>query len=98
MEITGNDLLAFHYRRNITDLYKSFLVVLEDLNKENEIAFQKLKRQLPEACDALDNANYFDDAKMEYIRKKILDSGNGCIRRMINDLEKFDINPIIIKE
>lgn len=96
MEITGNDLLQFQYRRNITELYKSFLIILEDLNKENEISFQKLKRQFPEHVNLLDNANYFDDAKMEYIRKKILDSGNGCIRKMINDLEKFDINPIII--
>jgi hypothetical protein len=98
MEITGNHLLKFQQKRTVTDLYKSFLIILEDLNTENQISFDKLKRQLPSHVDAVECANYFDDAKMEYIRKKILDAGNGCIRRMDRDLDKFEVNPILDKE
>ena len=92
MEINGEELLKFQLARNVTQLYKTFLVMVEDLNKENEIAFQKLKRQIPSHTSSLDCANYFDDAKMEYVRKKILDAGNGCIRTMSGEMEKFDIN------
>jgi len=92
MEINGEELLKFQLARNVTHLYKTFLVMIEDLNKENEIAFQKLKRQIPSHTSSLDCANYFDDAKMEYVRKKILDAGNGCIRTMSGEMEKFDIN------
>jgi len=92
MDINGEELLKFQLARNVTQLYKTFLVMVEDLNKENEIAFQKLKRQIPSHTSSLDCANYFDDAKMEYVRKKILDAGNGCIRTMSGEMEKFDIN------
>lgn len=92
MEINGEDLLKFQLARNVTQLYKTFLIIVEDLNKENEIAFQKLKRQIPSHTSSLDCANYFDDAKMEYVRKKILDAGNGCIRSMTGEMENFNIN------
>ena len=92
MEINGQELLKFQLARNVTQLYKTFLVMVEDLNKENEIAFQKLKRQIPSHTSSLDCANYFDDAKMEYVRKKILDAGNGCIRTISGEIENFDIN------
>ncbi len=97
MDIDGQELLKFQLARNVTQLYKTFLVMVEDLNKENEIAFQKLKRQIPSHTSSLDCANYFDDAKMEYVRKKILDAGNGCIRTMSGEIESFDIN-VNIKE
>jgi hypothetical protein len=97
MDIDGQELLKFQLARNVTQLYKTFLVMVEDLNKENEIAFQKLKRQIPNHTSSLDCANYFDDAKMEYVRKKILDAGNGCIRTMSGEIESFDIN-VNIKE
>ena len=92
MDINGQELLKFQLARNVTQLYKTFLIMVEDLNKENEIAFQKLKRQIPSHTSSLDCANYFDDAKMEYVRKKILDAGNGCIRTMAGEMERFDIN------
>ena len=92
MDIDAHELLKFQLARNVTQLYKTFLVMVEDLNKENEIAFQKLKRQIPSHASSLDCANYFDDAKMEYVRKKILDAGNGCIRTMTGEMENFDIN------
>lgn len=92
MELEPKNILAFQVKRDFVDLYKAFLVILEDLEKENEISFNKLKRQLPQNTDAIECANYFDEAKMEYLRKKILDLGNGHIRHFHAELEKYKID------
>ena len=92
MELDPKDVLVFQVKRDFVNLYKSFLVILEDLEKENEISFNKLKRQFPEAANALECANFFDEAKMEYLRKKILDLGNGSIRHVTTELEKYNVD------
>jgi len=92
MELDPKDVLAFQVKRDFVNLYKSFLVILEDLEKENEISFNKLKRQMPAEKNSIECANYFDEAKMEYLRKKILDTGNGYIRRFNGELEKYKID------
>lgn len=74
------------------NLFKKFLVLVEDLHAENQICFAKLKKHIPEHKDLIDQANYFDENKMQYIRKKILDIGNETIRQSDNDFEKFTIN------
>ena len=58
MELDPKDILVFQVKRDFVNLYKSFLIILEDLEKENEISFNKLKRQFPEAEKALDCANF----------------------------------------
>lgn len=65
------------------------MVLIEDLHSENQITFHKLKKHLPEHSDIIDQANYFDQDKMQYLRKKILDMGNESIRGSNDDLEKF---------
>ena len=92
MELDPSDVLLFQAKRDFVQLYKGFLVILEDLEKENEISFNKLKRQFPQAEQAIDCANYFDEAKMEYLRKKTLDLGNGSIRKFGAELEKYKID------
>ena len=92
-EIEGaRDLLEFQVNRNIVNLYKSFLVLTEDLYHDNQTGFSRLKRILDEDGDILDQANCIDDAKMEYLRKKILDAGNDCVRQTLNDLDNYSIN------
>ena len=88
----ARDLLEFQVNRNIVALYKSFLVLTEDLYHENQSAFIKLKRVFPESGDIIDQGNSIDDAKMEYLRKKILDAGNDCVRQTLNDMENYSIN------
>lgn len=73
-------------------LFKSFLVLIEDLHAENEISFSKLKKHLPEYSDIIDQANYFDEDKMQYLRKKILDIGNESMRENNSNIEKFTVN------
>lgn len=85
----AKDFLSDRFNDSTKNLFKSFLVLVEDLHSDNQIAFHKLKKHLPEHADIIDQANYFDQDKMQYLRKKILDMGNESIRGSQNDLEKF---------
>ena len=51
---------------------------------------KKLKN-LPEHKALLEQADYFSEEKMQYLRKKVLDMGNDNIRSNDDDLEKFTI-------
>jgi len=73
-------------------LFKNFLVLIEDLHTENEICFDKLKKHIPEHADLIDQANYLDEDKMQYLRKKILDIGNESMRENNSNIEKFTVN------
>tara|TARA_Y100000310_G_C20301305_1_gene631923 strand:+ start:261 stop:545 length:285 start_codon:yes stop_codon:yes gene_type:complete len=83
-----DEIIRFQVNRNIINLYKSYLIMLEDLEREHEEHFQKLKQKLPEHMDILDQADYLNPNKMEYMRKRILDSGNHCGREIIATLEQ----------
>jgi hypothetical protein len=91
-ELNPNDLLRFQIRRNVTNLYKSFLILIEDLERDQELQFDKLRGSMPEYKKLLDQAEFLDSGKSNYIRKKILDSGNGAIREIISELENYDVN------
>ena len=87
----AKDFLFERFNVSTKSLFKSFLVLMEDLYTENQISFHKLKKHLPEHSAIIDQANYFDEDKMQYLRKKILDMGNESIRDSQNDLEKFTV-------
>ena len=65
-------LLGEHYHRNTKKLFKSFLILLEDLKTDHDIHFCKLRKNLPEHKALIEQADYFDEKKMQYLRKKIL--------------------------
>ena len=85
-------LLGEHYSRNTKRLFKTFLILLEDLKTEHDINFSKLRKNLPQHKDLIEQADYLDEEKMQYLRKKILDTGNENIRTNDDDLEKFTIH------
>ena len=85
------DVLEFQLDRNIRGLFRQFLTYLEDLEKDHDIAFNKLKESLPNENKLLKQANYLDEDKKQYLRKKVLDSGNDCLRQMKTNLDNFDI-------
>ena len=87
----AKEFLSNRVNGSTKSLFKSFLVLVEDLHAENQIAFNKLKKNLPNHSALIDQANYFDEDKMQYLRKKILDIGNESIRESNSDLEKFTI-------
>ena len=85
--------LSSLYSENTKLLFKSFLVLIEDLNKDHLINFHKLKKNLPEKyAPLIDQADYFDQHKLQYLRKKILDMGNDSITTSENSFENFTIN------
>ena len=68
-------------------------MMLEDLQKEHQIHFSKLKRNLPEDYTSLlDQADYFDEDKRQHLRKRTLDIGNETIRNLEGELENFTIS------
>ena len=82
-----------HCQRNTVALFKGFLMMLEDLQKEHQINFDKLRNNLPEDYDALlDQADYFCDEKLQHLRKRTLDIGNEAIRNIEGEFENFTIN------
>ena len=91
--MTPDELVNSVYSKNTKILFKSFLVLIEDLHKDHAINFEKLKKALPKECHPLiDQADYFDYQKLQYLRKKILDMGNETIRETESNFEKFTIS------
>ena len=67
--------------------------MIEDLNNDHLRNFEKLRKSVPKEYQPLiDQADYFDQAKLQYLRKKILDLGNESIRTTENSLENFTIS------
>ena len=85
------EILQERYEKHIKSLFKSFLFILEDLNDDHHINFAKLKKALPGHEDIIEQANYFDKHKMQFLRKRVLDLGNDSLRGHNEDLEKFTV-------
>tara|TARA_B110000305_G_C18969198_1_gene416328 strand:+ start:80 stop:364 length:285 start_codon:yes stop_codon:yes gene_type:complete len=80
-------------KKNVKDLFKSYLVLLEDLHQEHNVHFNKLRKNMPQALmPIIDQADYFDEDRLKYLRKKILDMGNEVIRDYDNNIEHFTIS------
>ena len=85
------ELFEFQVLRSITNLYKSFLIMIEDLSEDHKHQFKKLKESIPEQEKLLSQAEYLDEAQLNHLRKKILDSGNDVRREIFSYMENFDI-------
>jgi len=90
--MNAEDIFKKCCHRNTVSLFKGFLVMLEDLHKEHEINFKKLRNNLPEGCvPIVDQADYFDEDKLQHLRKRTLDIGNETIRNILGDLDNYTI-------
>jgi len=86
-------LLSDRFQKNTKNLFKGFLFLVEDLHVDHTINFDKLYDSIPEEYHPLiHQADYMDEKKMAYLRKKILDIGNDTIRNMESELDKFTIH------
>jgi hypothetical protein len=85
------ELLEFQVNRNITRLYKSFLMIMEDIQDQHDNNFHKLKKALPENVELINQASYLDESRMEFLRKQILDQGNDVRREIVGQLDKFNL-------
>lgn len=83
--LTKEEIRNFQVKRNVVSLYKAFLIMLEDLEEEHIQHFDKLYEEFKEQEATIRQADYFTDDKMSYLRKKVLDAGNDCIRSITGE-------------
>lgn len=89
---TGEQFLLFQVKRNVVALFKQFLTLLEDNQEDHEMMVEKLKAGIPpQYHHIIDAANYFDEKKFDYLRKKTLDAGNNSTRELENTISLFHI-------
>lgn len=85
-------VLNFQHERIVKGLFKSFLMVVEDLEREHNVALGKLHDSLPPEYQPFVNlADYLDEDKVRMIRKRILDNGNNACRELTAIVEQFNI-------
>ena len=71
----------------------NFLMMVEDLQVEHQIHFGKLRNSLPEEYNTLIyQADYFDQEKLQHLRKRTLDIGNEAVRNIAGGFENFTIS------
>tara|TARA_R100000008_G_C3576595_1_gene165668 strand:+ start:618 stop:917 length:300 start_codon:yes stop_codon:yes gene_type:complete len=83
------EYLIFQIHRNIVNLYKQHLVLLEDITVEHSSMIKKLKNHVNP--DVLQDIDYLDKDKYTYLRKKTLDVGNEAIREFEKSVENLKI-------
>lgn len=83
------ELMSFQIHRNIINLYKRYLNLLEDVRRDHISLLSKVEEKTnKEFAKSID---YFDAEKYNYYRKKVLDSGNEVFRDIEKTLEYLEI-------
>jgi len=97
MENGQKEVILFQSQRAFTVVSKRILCLLEDLRAEHEIHFNKLKDALPYEFESLINqADYFDQTKYSYLRKKVFDITGESKRELEEEINKCKLE--LIKE
>jgi hypothetical protein len=84
------EYIKFQISRSVISLYKKYFEMVDDLQKDHSRLMEKVKMKTSE--EFVKNVDYFDDNKYNYIRKKILDSGNDAIRTIDSSFKSININ------
>jgi predicted NACHT family NTPase len=91
--MNAKKILSRRCNDNTTHLFKQFLRIVEELKRDHDESYRKLRENLPsEYSSILNVADYFDHSKMAYIRKKILDLGNETMRSSDSELDNFTVS------
>jgi len=88
MNTPENNLITVFTHKEIAALYKTFLEIVEDIQKDQQIMLAKIIDKDGE--EFARNINFFTPEKYEQIRKRVLDQGNECSRKLINFLDFFE--------
>lgn len=87
------DIVLFQIRRTFNVLAKRTLMLMEDLQNDHDINFDKLRKELPEEyLGLIEMANYFDSPKFTHFRKRILDIINDGFREFSEELDKYELS------
>jgi len=93
-----DNLITIFTHKEITNLFKRFLEILEDIKSNQDAMIKKGSANVDSSY--LNDINYFTPEFYEQCRKRILDSGNSTERNLLGFLEyfNFQINPEKLKE
>lgn len=83
------EYILFQINRNIKNLYKRYLNLIEDLQQEHVVMLNKLSSKIDK--ETLKSVDYFDENKYNYTRKKILDLGNEIFREIEKNFDFLNI-------
>ena len=83
------DYLKFQLNRNVISLYKKYFEMVDDLRQEHKLMLQKIEKV--SSKEFVENIDYFNEDKYNYIRKKILDNGNDAIRNIESSFKSITI-------
>jgi|TARA_R100001129_G_scaffold171563_1_gene141787 hypothetical protein len=85
--------LADRSEREISALFKTMLLLVEDMKKDHDFHYQKLYDNIPEKYHRIiDTADHFTPDKVNWIRKRILDFGNESIRNLGSELDNYSVS------
>jgi hypothetical protein len=90
--MNAQNSLEKRYKQSTTFLFKVMLKIIEDMKADHDYHYQKLYENIPSEYHSIINAaNHFDDSKLAWIRKKILDTGNESLRDFTSELENYTV-------
>jgi hypothetical protein len=79
--------------KEITGLFKTMLMLVEDMRRDHEFHYQKLYEEIPKKYHpVIKTADHFTPEKLAWIRKRILDHGNESVRNMEKEIENFKVS------
>ena len=83
------EALDFQIRRAFATLSGDLLMLIEDLKKNHNINFNKLRSSLPEDVqDIIEMSDYFDENHYAHIRKRVLDIINKSKRNLESNIKQ----------
>lgn len=94
MEFSSREQETLHFTvvRLMTALYKNYLMMTQDIRVNHNDMLDRIAEFVPEdQLDKLDLVDYLDENKYNYMRKRILDTGNDAIREWEKILQNYDV-------
>lgn len=80
-------------RDEVIRLFKIMLLLVEDMKKDHDYHYAKLYEEIPSKYHSIIRAaDHFNDVKLSWIRKRILDHGNESIRNIQKELENYTVS------
>ena len=77
----------------ISRLFKTMLMLVEDMKRDHDFHYDKLYENIPEEYHKIINtANRFTPQKVNWIRKRILDIGNESIRNLDSTIDNYTVS------
>jgi|TARA_R110002051_G_scaffold290278_3_gene353625 glucan phosphorylase len=91
--MNAKKLLSKDSSDEVSRLFKSMLVMVEDMKKDHDFHYEKLYENIPKEYHKIINtANHFTPQKVNWIRKRILDIGNESIRNLDSNIDNYAVS------